>query len=78
MTGEGNPTNIALWLDRGADEPQSLEDACGAYAIDQIIELLAAGVQGIHLYIMNNARVARRITENIKPILDRINSEDRS
>ena len=47
-------------------------------ATDQIIDLLSAGVQGIHLYIMNNARVARRITENIKPILDRINGEDRS
>ena len=55
-----------------------LEDAGVAYATDQIIDLLSAGVQGIHLYIMNNARVARRITENIKPILDRINGEDRS
>ena len=48
-----------------------------AYATDQILDLLSAGVQGIHLYIMNNARVARRITENIRPILDRINGENK-
>lgn len=78
MTGAGIPTKIARMYARFADDPQSLEDAGVAYATDQIIDLLSAGVQGIHLYIMNNARVARRITENIKPILDRINGEDRS
>ncbi len=45
-----------------------------AYATDQIVDLLSSGVDGIHLYIMNNAYVARRITENISPIIDKLNS----
>lgn len=77
MTGAGIPTKISRMYARFADDPRSLEDAGVAYATDQIIDLLSAGVQGIHLYIMNNARVARRITENIRPILDRINGENK-
>ena len=78
MTGAGIPTKIARMYARFADDPQSLEDGRGGNATNKRMDILAAGGQGIHRYIMNNARVARRITENIKPILDRINSEDRS
>ena len=44
-----------------------------AYAVDQIVDLLASGVQGIHLYVMNNPTVARRITESIGGVLAEIN-----
>ena len=44
-----------------------------AYATDQIVDLLSAGVRGVHLYVMNNAYVARRITESIAPILRELN-----
>ena len=44
-----------------------------AYAIDQIVDLLSAGVQGIHLYVMNNPYVARKITEGVSSILSEIN-----
>ena len=37
------------------------KDIAVAYAIDQIVDLLSQGVDGIHLYTMNNAYVAERI-----------------
>ena len=36
-------------------------------------DMLASGAQGIHLYVMNNPYVARRIAESIKPILAELN-----
>ena len=49
--------------------PEALRDAGIAYAISQIIDLAASGVDGIHLYTMNNAYVARKISEAISGII---------
>ena len=46
-----------------------------AYAVDQIVDLLSAGVRGIHLYVMNNPYVARRISESVSHILGEINAD---
>ena len=35
----------------------------------QIMDLLENGVQGIHLYTMNNVEVATRISRNIESII---------
>ena len=43
-----------------------------AYAVDQIIDLIANGVDGIHLYTMNNPNVANRIYEAIKHVIGRV------
>ena len=45
-----------------------MREAGIAYAIDQISDLIAGGVDGIHLYTMNNPEVARRIAESIASI----------
>ncbi|OOB78876.1 MAG: methylenetetrahydrofolate reductase [NAD(P)H] [Epulopiscium sp. Nuni2H_MBin001] len=44
----------------------ALKEAGIAYASMQIIDLLAHGVDGIHLYTMNKPGVAQRIVDNIK------------
>ncbi len=67
------PSKISRMYNKFADDPEALMEAGIAYATDQIVDLLSSGVDGIHLYIMNNAYVARRITENIKPIIDKLN-----
>ena len=36
---------------------------------EQIMDLLENGVQGIHLYTMNNVEVASRISRNIENII---------
>ncbi len=77
MTGAKLPSKISRMYNKFADDPDSLMEAGIAYATDQIVDLLSSGVDGIHLYIMNNAYVARRITENISPIIDKLNSVSR-
>ncbi len=76
MTSAKIPSKISRMYARFADDPESLTKAGIAYATDQIIDLHSGGVDGINLYIMNNAYVARRITENIRPCLAKLNSED--
>ena len=46
-----------------------MRDAGIAYAIDQIVDLITQGVDGIHLYTMNNPYVAKRIHEAINNLL---------
>ena len=45
-------------------------DAGMAYAMSQIIDLLTNGVDGIHLYTMNNPKVARTICDGIRNIIN--------
>lgn len=61
MCGASLPPKFSKIMSRFADKPQALFDAGVAYAIDQIIDLISNGVDGIHLYTMNNPIVAQRI-----------------
>ena len=47
----------------------ALRDAGIAYAADQITDLLAEGVDGIHLYTMNDPYIAHRIYDAVKNII---------
>lgn len=78
MTAAKIPSKMSRMYARFSDDPESLCEAGIAYATDQIIDLLSGGVDGVHLYIMNNAYVARRITENARPFLEKLCSEKRS
>lgn len=53
----------------------ALRDAGIAYAVEQIVDLISSGVDGIHLYTMNNPYVARRIYESISSIINSINNK---
>lgn len=63
------PQRFLAILDRFADDPASMEKAGIAYATDQIIDMVANGVNRIHLYTMNRPRVAAAIFSNLGPIL---------
>lgn len=56
-------------LDRFSDNPQALRQAGIAYATEQIIDLIANGVNNIHLYTMNKPEIANKIIENLKGII---------
>lgn len=73
LSGAKIPAKISRMISRFYDKPDSLMEAGIAYATDQIVDLLSAGVRGVHLYVMNNVYVARRITESIAPILRELN-----
>ncbi len=68
LSGCSVPAKLVRMLDRYADNPQALKEAGEAYAIEQIIDLMAWGVRGIHLYTMNKSGTARRILNNIENI----------
>ena len=51
------------------NKPEELFEAGIEYASNQIRDLITNGVDGIHLYIMNNADVALKVYENIKDLL---------
>ncbi|MGN0586060.1 MAG: methylenetetrahydrofolate reductase [NAD(P)H] [Oscillospiraceae bacterium] len=67
--GAGLPTKFTKIMQRYENNPEALRDAGIAYAVDQIVDLISNGVDGIHLYTMNNPYVARKISESIKTLL---------
>ena len=76
LSGAKIPAKISRMISRFYEKPDALMEAGIAYATDQIIDLLSAGADGIHLYVMNNAYVAERITENVTNILKEINGQN--
>ncbi len=61
MCGASIPRKMSRLLNRFENNPKALEDAGIAYAVDQIVDLIANGVDGIHLYTMNKPHIAQRI-----------------
>lgn len=68
LAGCAIPPKFQRILDRYENNPAALKEAGEAYAIEQIIDLMAYGVRGIHLYTMNKPDTARRIIGNIENI----------
>ncbi len=69
MCGASLPQKFVRMVTKYETRPEALIDAGIAYAVDQIADLLASGVDGIHLYTMNNPYVARKITEMVGKLL---------
>ena len=67
--GASLPRKFAHMVSRYENDPEALFDAGIAYAVDQIIDLIASGVDGIHLYTMNNPYVARKISECVASVV---------
>lgn len=65
MCGASLPPKFAKMMQRYESRPEALRDAGIAYAVDQIVDLMSQGVDGIHLYTMNNPYIARKISESI-------------
>lgn len=68
LCGASIPASIQNLIKAYNHNAQALKEAGIAYATMQIIDLLASGVDGIHLYTMNQADIAKRIMENIRGI----------
>lgn len=69
LCGAAIPKKFAAMIDKYGDNPIAMRDAGIAYAIDQIVDLIVQGVQGIHLYTMNNPYVAKRIYEAVHSLM---------
>lgn len=69
MCGASLPAKFAKTMQRYENNPEALRDAGIAYAVDQIVDLISNGVEGIHLYTMNNPYVAKKISDSIRSML---------
>lgn len=67
--GASLPPRFERIIERYGDNKEALFDAGLYYAISQIIDLLANGSDGIHLYTMNNPVVANKICTAIKNVI---------
>lgn len=65
LCGATLPPKFRVILDKYEDDPKALTDAGIVYAMNQIVDLLAHDVDGIHLYVMNKPDVAKRICDGI-------------
>lgn len=66
LCGASLPDKFKRIINKFDGHKEALFDAGMAYALSQVIDLLANDVDGIHLYTMNNPAVARRICGGIK------------
>lgn len=69
MCGAKIPARVQRFAAAYGHNAEAMREAGIAYATDQIVDLLAAGTDGIHIYSMNKASVTRQITQNIHGIL---------
>jgi methylenetetrahydrofolate reductase (NADPH) len=69
LCGASLPSKFTKMLQRFEYSPEALRDAGIAYAVDQIVDLISQGVEGIHLYTMNNSYIARKIWESISEMI---------
>jgi methylenetetrahydrofolate reductase (NADPH) len=69
LTGAAMPARFKAIVDRFADEPAAMAQAGVAYATEQVIDLIANGVNHIHIYTMNKPAVAGAIMANCSELL---------
>ncbi len=69
LCGASLPLKFTKLIAKYGDNPEAMRDAGIAYAADQIIDLAANGVDGIHLYTMNNPYIARKISESVSNVI---------
>lgn len=70
LSGTSVPERFKAIVDRFGDDPVSMRQAGIIYATEQIIDLIANGVNHIHVYSMNKPDVASDILNNLKGIID--------
>lgn len=69
LSGSIMPPRFAAIADRFAGDPAAMTQAGIAFATEQIIDLVANGVEHIHLYTMNKPWIAGKIMENLSSII---------
>lgn len=69
LSGTKLPPHYRAIVERFADDPQALMQAGIAYALGQIIDLIANGFKNIHVYTMNKPEVIGVIMKNLSEII---------
>lgn len=69
LSGTALPARFRQIVDRYGNDPDAMKQAGIAYATEQIVDLYANGVRGVHVYSMNKPDVAERIRDNLSAII---------
>lgn len=64
------PKKFEKIMERFGQNPDAMKQAGIIYATEQIIDLMANGVNNIHIYTMNKPDVAHRIMEGLSEIIN--------
>jgi methylenetetrahydrofolate reductase (NADPH) len=70
MCGSTIPLEFRNMIEIYSEKPEIMEEIGLNFAVYQIIDLIAKGAPGIHLYIMNNARIAFEIQKRLEKVFD--------
>lgn len=69
MCGASVPERVRRFVNAYGHNQAAIKEAGIAYATEQLIDLLARDVDGVHLYTMNQADTVRRIDAGIRSVL---------
>lgn len=69
ISGTLMPRRFLSIVDKFGNNPKAIKQAGIAYATDQIIDLIANGVEHIHIYAMNKPDIAKGIIDNLSEII---------
>ena len=69
LSGTYLPERFKAIVDRFGDNPAAMRQAGVAYAAEQIIDLIANGVEHIHIYSMNKPEIAASIQSSLSEVL---------
>ena len=69
LSGASLPHEFTELVARYQHKPKDLYEAGIDYAVQQCRELIERGVDGVHIYTMNDPKVAVRVHEGIKDLL---------
>lgn len=69
LSGASLPPEFTKMVGRYETEPDKLFEGGIEYAVGQIRDLIEHGIDGIHLYTMNNANVALKVWDGVKDLI---------
>lgn len=69
LSGTYLPARFKAILDRFGENPAAMKQAGIVYATEQIIDLIANGIDHIHVYTMNKPEVAAQIQASLSEII---------
>jgi len=72
MCGSTIPLGYRNMLEVYKDNPKVFREIGINYAVYQIMDLIAKGAPGIHLYVMNNAKTAKEIAMRLENVFNEL------
>ena len=67
LSGTTLPNRFRMILDKFRERPDAMKQAGIVYAAEQMVDLVANGVRGVHVYTMNKPDVARKASQKTCP-----------